>query len=162
MIKQINRLFVASFAIITLLLAGPAHAQTQIINNSGGNCAFNGETGGLRIHTSGNSQFQVERCSANGSNSRARQFFSSGQLPPSNFLFNSMYLRVGDEVFGSGNQAAGGGPDIPGLRLFRTVSASGGSTLGDGASVAVYAADLNGLTYTVTQTVSYILSLIHI
>ena len=59
-----------------------ANGQTRVINDGGGECALNGGAGGLRIHTSGNSQFQVERCSANGLNDRARQFFNSGDLPP--------------------------------------------------------------------------------
>jgi|GEM_PF-3847760 len=149
---------VCSYGAGVILLPNSAHAQqTQIINNNGGFCDFNSANGGLRIHTAANSQFQVERCDAVATSDRARQFFNAGELPPEPFLFNSMYLRIGNVVFGADTFSNSNfGANIPGQRLFRQVSSSGGSATGDGTSRAVYAADLNGLTYTITQTVSYV------
>lgn len=131
---------------------GPmAAAQTSIINNQGGFCAFNESGGGLRVHASTNSQFQVERCSAPGTADRSRQFFFAGSLPPASNLFNSMYLRVGNTIVGADNFAG-----VQGAQFFREISTSGGSALGDGVSTTVYAADVGGLTYTITQRVSYV------
>lgn len=145
------RLFLMSLVSFGGLLQAPASGQTRIINSNGGVCAFNGASGGLRVHTSGNSQFQVERCSALGTVDRSRQFFFSGSLPPANNLFNSMYLRVGNTIVGAQNSAG-----VIGAQLFRQISTSGGSALGDGSSTAVYAADVGGLTYTITQRVTYL------
>lgn len=148
----LTRLILGMCLAYAALFTLSAEAQTTtVINTGGGFCPFNGADGGLRVHVSPNAQFQVERCSAPGTVDRSRQFFFAGELPPSNILFNSMYLRVGNTIIGAQNNAG-----VPGAQLFREVSTSGGSTLGNGASTTVYAADVGGLTYTVTQTVTYI------
>lgn len=78
-----------------------SHAQTRIINSNGGQCSFDGPNGGLRILVASNAQLQVERCSANGSAPRSRQYYLSSRLPPDNLLFNALYLRVGDQLVGT-------------------------------------------------------------
>jgi len=71
----------------------------------------------------------------------------------------SLYLRVGGQFFGAAANAGTPGTASSGFtptELFREVSTSGGSAAENGQSVTVYAADLGGLTYTITQTVNYI------
>jgi len=144
-----SSLFVTFFVLSCLLLSGQSHAATQIINSNGGQCAFDSSNGGLKVYVGDNSQFQVERCSADGVNSGSRQYYSTSAIPPSGSVYNSIYLRVGSTVFGaSGLQAVN--------TAWTSISSSGGSTLGDGSVITVYSAVTGGLTYTVTQTVTYI------
>lgn len=139
------------FSLMFLLILSPANAATRVLNSSGGQCSFDGANGGLSVHAGDNSQFQVERCSANGVTSKSRQYYYTGYTPPNQNLFNSTFLRIGSTVFG-----AYGGGWFGANTAWTSVSSSGGSTLGDGTSTTVYSATTGGLTYTVTQTVAYV------
>lgn len=140
--------------LLLLLILPSAQAATRILNSNGGQCAFDGANGGLTVHVGDNSQFQVERCSANGVTSKARQYYLTTQTPPSLNLFNSIFLRIGNTVFGANYSAS---PSWFGTNAaWTSVSSSGGSTLGDGTTTTVYKAVTGGLTYTVTQTVTYV------
>ena len=152
--KCSNKILGTYILILCTVLLNTAAAST-ILSSSGGQCPFEGINGGLTVYVGENSQFQVERCSADGLTSKSRQYFSVTETPPAPFLFNSIYLRVGSTVFGAYDDFTSAG--VPGTLTWTQVSEFGGSILGDGTTTTVYSGTIGLLTYTVTQTVSYIL-----
>ena len=134
---------------LILGFSNTAHAATTILNANGGQCPFAGANGGITTYIGDSSHVQVERCSASGSTSKSRQYYNTSQIPPSNFLYNSIFLRIGSTVYGANTTWAS-------AQAFTQVSNSGGSLLGDGVTTTVYRAVKGGLTYTVTQTTTYV------
>ena len=128
---------------------GGGGATTEVINSNGGQCDFDGANGGLTIYAGPNSQFQVERCSANGLTNKSRQYYLTSETPPNSLLYNSTFLKIGSTVYGGNTTFAGSLP-------FTEISSSGGSSLGNGQTITEYSAVHGGLTYTITQTVDYV------
>ncbi len=147
----ISHFLLVIFVIIFEFWAIKTEAATVTINNNGAQCPIEGASGGLKIYVGDNSQFQVERCAANGTTPYSRQFYHSGTVPPSTAIYNSIYLRVGSTIFGA--PSSGG---VSGTTAWTAVSNTGGSSLGSGTTTTVYKGVVSTRTYTVTQTVSYV------